>query len=231
VRGLVAGLERLGASVAVVPLVEVVRSPSNPQLAAALRGLDRYEWIVFTSVNGVVAVRDQLRGGSLDGVSIAAVGPATAAAVRDLGVEPSFVPERYEAAEIAKGVGTVGPGRVLLPQGDLASPRLASELRRRGAVVDAVVAYRTVAREPSVEEIVELEEPADAIVLASGSAADVLARLARRVPGVRAALLVCIGPRTADAADSAGLRVGLVAEEASVDGIIQALTTHFGERT
>ena len=228
---LVAALERLGAVASLVPLVEVVAVDDSTELDHALRKLGRYDWVVFTSVNGVAAVGERLREAGEDvqpaWPGVAAVGPATAAAARALGAEP-VVPERYEAAAIVERLGDVEGSRVLLPQGHRASAALADELRERGAFVDAIVAYRTVPREPSGAELAELAG-AEAIVLASGSAAHSLALAAERGPAVRSPLLACIGPRTVEAARERGLPVGLVADEASADGIIRALVTHFGE--
>jgi uroporphyrinogen-III synthase len=232
--GVADALERVGATVFVMPLIQI--EPMTDEDAAvldeALRHVSSYDWIVFTSANGVAAVREHLAG-KLAGAKIAVVGPATAAAVRTLGIEPSFVPERYAAAEIADGLGPLEGTRVLLPQADIAEPWLAEQLRSRGATVDAVVAYRTVAVDPSAVEAAELERGADAVTLASGSGARSLAALAAKFPGVAKALehaqLVAIGPKTAKAAREVGLSVGLVADEASAEGIIQALTSHFGE--
>jgi uroporphyrinogen-III synthase len=226
---LVAALERLGAVASLVPLVEVVAVDDSTELDHALRRLGRYDWVVFTSVNGVAAVGERMRevGGASAWPRVTAVGPATAAAARALGAEP-VVPERYEAAAIIERLGDIEGSRVLLPQGDRASSALADELRERAAAVDAIVAYRTVLREPSAAELAELAG-AEAIVLASGSAAHSLAVAAERGPAVRAPLLACIGPRTVEAARERGLQVGLVADEASADGIIRALVTHFGE--
>jgi len=231
--GLAGELERLGASVVLVPLVRIEPAEDASALESALDELDRYDWVVFTSVNGVASVRD--RGAALRGVRVAAVGPATADAVRALGSEPAFVPDRFQADEIVAGLGSLEGARVLLPQADMASPQLAEELRERGAEVDAIVAYRTVAVEPSEAELEELERGADAVVVASGSAARVLSELAGRHEGVQRlvahTLVACIGPKTAGAAREVGLPVGLVADEATAEGIIHALTSHFGEST
>lgn len=221
-------LERLGASVSVVPLVEITPVEDSTELDHAVRKLGRYDWIVFTSANGVAAFRERLQApDQLATVRVAAVGPATAVAVGELGVETAFVPKEHDGGALVDGLSELDGLRVLLPQGDLASPLLAEDLRDQGAIVDALVAYRTVARRPSGDELRELE-CADAIVLASGSAARNLAALAAETDGIRERLLVCIGQRTAAVAGEAGLTVGLVADEASADGIIQALTTHFG---
>ena len=220
-------LERLGATVLAVPLVEIAPIEDASALDAALARIESYDWVVFTSANGVAGARQRLAGTSLpEGTRVAAVGPATAEAVRTLGVEAAFVPDRFAAEEIAAGLGPVQGVRILLPQADIASPSLAVELRSRGAVVDAVAAYRTIAIEPSQDDMLELERGVDAIVLASGSAARSLA--ASRVGRVaESAVVVCIGPKSAQAAREAGLRVGLVADEANAEGIIDALTSHF----
>jgi uroporphyrinogen-III synthase len=212
-------LERLGAEVSSVPLVEI-----RP---AVLPDVDPggYDWLVLTSVNGVAACAD-LVVAARDRARVAVVGPATADAVRDLGVEPAFVPARFAADEIAHGLGPLDGVRVLLLQADLADPALAETLEARGARVDAVVAYHTVEVEPPADGRAALEG-ADAIVLASGSAARGLAVLA--VGG--SALLACIGPKTAAVARQVGLRVGLVAEEATSDGIIRALVAHYEDST
>jgi uroporphyrinogen-III synthase len=227
-------LERLGATALVMPLLQIEpMGDSDAQaLDEVLSDVATYDWIVFTSANGVAAVQEHLAG-RLAGARIAAVGPATAAAVRALGVEPAFVPENYAAAEIVAGLGDLAGQRVLLPQADIADPWLGDQISAAGATVDAIVAYRTVAVDPSAIEAAELEHGVDAVVLASGSAARSLAALAAKFPGVTRALqrtlLVAIGPKTAEAAREVALPVDLVADEATSEGIIQALTSHFAE--
>ena len=94
-------LERLGAEVSIVPLIEI-RSPEDRRpLDAAVQNLAGYEWVVFTSVNGVAAVGERLRAMGAQ-TRVAAVGPVTADAVRTLGVEPSFVAARA-SEDIARG--------------------------------------------------------------------------------------------------------------------------------
>jgi hydroxymethylbilane synthase len=215
--GLAEPLERMGAEVVVVPLIAI-----EPVEGADAFPSGPYDWVVLTSANAVHAVGERLR--ALREARFAAVGPATAEALRDIGVEPAFVPERYSADAIANGLGPLEGARVLLPQSEIAERALADGLRARGATVNAVAAYRTVAVEPTPAEARELAR-ADAVVLASGSAARSLAARG----GAGGALLVCIGPKTAEAAREAGLSVGLVAEEATAQGIIQALVSHFGE--
>ena len=216
---LVRGLEALGAEVAVVPLIEIEATVEGDEFACLVESGD-HDWIVFTSANAVRAVGPLL---ARVRARLAAVGPVTAAALQALELEPAFVPERFAATEIAAGLEPLQGTRVLLPQSEISEPLLADELRARGATVDVVEAYRTVTRQPPEQELALLAR-ADAILLASGSAARSLALL----PAAARALLVCIGPTTEQAARAAGLHVGLVAEEATGHGMIQALVSRFG---
>ena len=218
-------LERLGAEVTIVPLIEIRDAEDRNALEDAIARFARYDWIVLTSVNGVAAGAAGLA--ALDNsVRVAAVGPVTADAIRSHGIEPAFVAARA-SDDIAAGLGELTGARVLLPQADIASPHLAEELRASGAEVDVVVAYRTVLVEPPMWGILPLRI-ADAVVLASGSACRSLAAAGGAGGG---AMLVCIGPKTAKVAREVGLKVGLVAGETTSDGIIQALVSHFGETT
>jgi uroporphyrinogen III methyltransferase / synthase len=219
---LVESLERLGADALVVPLISIEPLDDDTELTTLVERGD-HDWIVFTSANAVRAVGPGLshaRGRA------AAVGPATAQALRDVGIEPAFVPALFAAGEIADGLEPLAGARVLLPQSEIAETLLADELRARGASVDAVEAYRTVARDAREDELVALRA-ADAVLLASGSAARSLGAQG----GAGNALVVCIGPKTAEAARSTGLEIGLVPEEATGQGMIQALVSHFGETT
>jgi len=228
--GLAAGLAEHGAEVVVAPLIEIRPAPDRRVWKQVARDVQRADWVVVTSANGAEALRELaplLRGA--DGPRVAAVGPATAAALRELGLEPAFLPERFAAAEIAAGLGDLVGARVLVLQSDLASRELAGDLAARGAVVDRAIAYATAEAVPPRPELDELARGVDAVLLASGSAARSLAALAEELPAVREALVVCIGPKTATVAREAGLPVGLVADEATNEGMIQALVTHFGK--
>ena len=215
-------LERLGAEVTIVPLIEI-RPAEGRALEDAIDTMASYDWIVLTSVNGVAAVAEGLA--SLRDARVAAVGPVTAAAIQEAGVEPTFVAKRA-SDDIAAGLGDISGKRVLLPQADIAEPHLADELRGRGADVETVVAYRTILVEPPMWGILPLRI-ANAVVLASGSACRSLAAAGGAGGG---AMLVCIGPKTAKVAREVGLKVGLVADETTSDGIIRALVDQFGDK-
>lgn len=216
-------LERLGAEVTIVPLIEIRPAEDRRTLEETIGRMGDYDWVVLTSVNGVAAVGPGLvRLG--DSTQVAAVGPVTAEAIRERGLEPAFVATRA-SEDIAAGLGELEGKRVLMAQADIAEPHLAEELRAKGAEVDVVIAYRTVLVEPPMWGILPLRI-ADAVVLASGSACRSLAAAGGAGGG---AMLVCIGPKTAKVAREVGLKVGLVADETTSDGIIRALVSHFGE--
>lgn len=221
---LVDELVALGAEVTLVPLIEIRPADDRRALEDALARLETYDWLILTSVNTVAALGDSLHVGLSPRVRVAAIGPVTADAIRERGIEPAFVATRA-SEDIAGGLGRIEGSRVLLPQADIADPHLADELRGKGAEVDAVIAYRTVLVEPPMWGILPLRI-ADAVVLASGSACRSLAAAGGAGEGV---LLVCIGPKTAKVAREVGLKVGLVADETTSDGIIRTLVTHFGE--
>jgi uroporphyrinogen-III synthase len=221
---LVDELVGLGAEVTLVPLIEIRPADDRRALEDALARLETYDWLILTSVNTVAALGDSLHVGLSPRVRVAAIGPVTADAIRERGIEPAFVATRA-SEDITGGLGRIEGSRVLLPQADIADPHLADELRGKGAEVDAVIAYRTVLVEPPMWGILPLRI-ADAVVLASGSACRSLAAAGGAGEGV---LLVCIGPKTAKVAREVGLKVGLVADETTSDGIIRTLVTHFGE--
>jgi uroporphyrinogen III methyltransferase / synthase len=220
-------LEELGAEVSVVPLISIDPIEDVDQLKDSMRGLHHVDWLVVTSTN---AVRALVTWPGLEWVvrnaRVAAVGPATAAALRRTGVEADFVPEEYAAENIAGGLGELTGARVLLTQSDIADSGLADALRERGAVVQPLHVYRTTEVEPAAPDV-EVLAAAAAVILMSGSAARSLAAAG----GAGDALLVCVGPKTAAAVAEVGLDVGLVADEATADGIIRVLVAYFGEST
>jgi uroporphyrinogen-III synthase len=225
---LMAGLAAEGAIASEVPLVEV-RAPSDPgPLDEALRGLGRYQWLVFTSANAVEAVASRMAaiGVPLEaGIGLASVGPATTQAIDGAwpGTEVAIAP-----ATDFRGAGLVTAfesqpldgQRILLPVSDRAAATVERGLSERGARVDRVIAYRTVAtRGEGLGE--HLRAGVDVAVFASPSAVEAFAAAAgehgRRVPAA------VIGPTTADAARAAGLEVLALAQPSTVEGVLAAL--------
>jgi uroporphyrinogen-III synthase len=194
--------------------------------------------VIFTSVNGVTAFLARLAatGQAVGGVRIAAIGPATAAALTDAGLPPDFVPGTYVAEAIVTEIGDVAGQHILLPRADLARPALAAGLHARGAIVDEVTAYRTVPA-PDLGQVVGLLQAGqvDAMTFTSSSTVRYFLQgvaaagftLADWQFGPQRPAIVCIGPITAGTARDHGLPVDVVADEYTTDGLIMALLDWF----
>ena len=232
-----ARLAQLGAEPLVMPAIRIAPLPDLGRLDDALAELAAYDWLVLTSANAVAVVAERLRllgepQELLRGVAIAAIGPATADAVRKLGVAPAFVPEEHGAEALAATLPAVADRRILLPQAAAARPTLAEQLAARGAAVEAIPIYDTEPVALDEASLGELARGVDAVVFTSGSTVRSFVASAREhedaARQVAAAAVVCIGPATAEAAQAAGLCVVAVATEASVNGVVEALTAQFG---
>jgi uroporphyrinogen-III synthase len=221
---LVSALEARGAEVVCVPLIEL-RPPADPApLERALSGLDAYHWLVLTSANAVEAVADRMAGRRLpSGLRIASVGPSTSAAVAArfdaarVDLQPAGTFRAEGLLEAFDGIPLAG-ARVLLPQSERARPILADGLRRRGARVDAVPAYRVERPEAAAASLAAaMGAGADLVTLASPSAVEELvAAIGARAHGLAVAV---IGPVTEAAARAAELEVRVVAAPSTAEGL------------
>jgi len=218
---------------------EALTAPSiriQPLLEPDLSGLDRpYDWVVFTSVNGVSCLLSALwRSGAdirkLGAAKIAAIGPETARAAERNGLRVDFVPSRYVAEQLAEELPESVLGkRVLIPRAKLARELLPELWRAHGAEVDVVPVYESV---PDEEGIAELRAQivsggADAVTFTSSST---VRGFVERFGDLDLSRLkvACIGPITAETARAAGLRVDVTANDFTVAGLLEALRRHFG---
>lgn len=223
-------LEALGAEAICVPAIEIAPPEDWSGLDALLRGLRERDWVVFTSANGVrfAAERARAIGVSLPAEApprLAAVGPATARALEAAWRMPDAMPEAYLSAAVAGALGEVAGRRVALARADIARPELPDMLVRRGARVEAAVAYRVRAIEES-GALVDLAGPPDIVALGSPSAARGLLGLLQglgRDDWFHRSALACIGPVTADAVRELGATARWVAPVHTWDGLIDAI--------
>jgi uroporphyrinogen III methyltransferase/synthase len=225
-------LRARGAEPLEVPTIEIRPVASTTELDRAVEDLaaGRFDWVVLTSVNGVAAVRARVealgRGpADLAKARVAAVGPATEAALRDWGVAPDLVPAVATTAALGRAFpAPSGPGGVLLARADLASPELAVALRGKGWRTTEVVAYHTVpvgSLDPAARRRLDDGE-VDWVAFTAASTVEGFLRGygGRPPPGVRVA---AIGPVTAGAARSAGMRVAATAAEHTIPGLVAAI--------
>lgn len=232
-----------GAEPILAPTI-AIGPPDDPSSAAtAVAHVRDYTWIVFTSRNGVDAFFAMLQGGAkasgpagdahargphdaraLGGVKVAAIGPATAAALAAHGIAADFVPETYVNEAVAEGLvrRTEAGERLMLFRAQEARAVFATILRSVGRTVDVVSAYRT--RYVDDPELRAKAERADVVTFTSASTVHGFIHNVADAPAVLAhATVAAIGPITAEAARSAGIRVDIVAEDSTVDALMQAL--------
>ena len=232
-------LSELGAFPIEVPTIDVRLQPDSPDLLRALATLARFDWIAFTSANAIQAVMDGLaRAGrdtrALHGVKIAAIGPASAAALARYGIMADLVADTATSAGLASAMiesGITG-SRVLLPRSDIAGPALPDRLRSSGALVEEVVSYRIVVPESSGTLVRNtLRDGVDAVTFTSSSTVRNLLRLLENdVAMLDSVCIACIGPVTAATASRLGLKVDIVAQDHTVDGLVAGLVERLGRR-
>ena len=230
-------LEQLGAEVIPLPAVEFSAPADAHPLDRALRELGEFDWVLFTSQNAVrfTALRLRQTGMPATVRQVAVVGPATADAASREGFRVDYVATHSTAHALAGELGESLNGcTVFLPRSDRSDPELVEALRESGATVTDAIAYRTVA--PAVSDPAALNRihhaDVDVAIFSSPSAfqnldgmlgAGTLAKLAGKVR------YAAIGPTTAKAMRSAGVRVHIEAEEASSAGLADAIVKYFQE--
>ncbi|WP_088290282.1 uroporphyrinogen-III synthase [Kineosporia sp. A_224] len=238
---MVSRLTEHGATAEVVPTISVEPPRTPHQIEKAVKGLvtGRYEWIGFTSVNAVRAIREKFEEFGLDarafaGLKVAAVGGVTAEALREWGIEPDLVPSG-ETEQSAQGLLDIWPpfdevldpiDRVFLPRADIATDTLVAGLQAGGWEVDDVTAYRTVRAAPPAADVREAIKTGqfDAVVFTSSSTVRNLVGIAGKPHPTT--IVACIGPATAKTAEEHGLRVDVLAPEPNTEALVQALAEY-----
>ena len=231
-------LADLSAEVLEIPTIKIVPTDRKADLADALLELNSYDWIVFTSPNGVTMFFESFFKAFEDmrdigGVRIAAVGPATAAKLRELHLKVDLMPEEYVAVKIAGAFAkfeTIENLKILLLRAEVATPELPEALEALGAIVDDVACYKTV---PETEDLNGasarlLEDGADWITFTSSSTVENfharfdLPALLKKFPQIK---LASIGPETTRALVSLGLKPDAEAKPHTIEGLVQALVS------
>jgi uroporphyrinogen III methyltransferase/synthase len=230
-----ARLETLGADVLELPTIAI------EPIDFALPDLAAYEWLVLTSVNGVVAFFDRglapagLDARALSALRVAAIGPGTARALAEHGIRADLVPEQFVAESLVDAFPepepepSAGAGpRVLLARAEQARDTLVEGLRARGYDVDVVAVYRTVTARPEGRAVERVRRgDVDAITFTSSSTVTNLCDALGQVPDHQP-LVVSIGPVTSATARARGLRVDAEATEHTIDGLVATLLERLG---
>lgn len=236
-------LRARGATAVVVPTIAIGPPSDVAPMRRAIAELATYDWIAFTSANGVEHAWNELARQGLDGAArgaakIAAVGPGTARALEKRGAPADVIAKEMRgeglASELLRAFGASRP-RVLLLRAEVAREVLPESLRAAGCAVDVVAVYATEPADPAaiaaLAESLERRE-IDAVLLTSGSTVDNLCDALgdRAVTLLAGTSVASIGPVTTEAAARRGVRVDVVAREATVASLVEALEAFFGER-
>lgn len=211
-----AKLRALGADVISFPVIEIV-APADPEpLVHAIAQLSSYDWLIFTSANGVRAFFDRIRDLRTLRAKICTIGPATRAEVERHKLIVDVVPEEYVAEGLVSALPDDLTGkRVLIPRAAVARDVVPEELRRRGAIVDVVEAYRTILPTSTLP----VPEAADWITFTSSSTVKNYLALTGRPKSK----IASIGPITSATLRAHGLKPDVEAEEYTVDGLVDAI--------
>jgi uroporphyrinogen III methyltransferase/synthase len=231
-------LEAAGAEVIEFPTIQIEPPESWEPLDAAIARIREYQWVIFTSANGVRHFWDRLRNAGRDardlfGIRVCAIGPATAAALLDRGIRADVVPAEFKAEALAEAVGSQGMqgARVLLARAAEAREVLPTELTRGGAIVDMVPAYRTVRSTANADELRTLlrDGKMDAVTFTSSSTVRYFVELvgAEATELLRGVVVASIGPITADTAARHGIISHVVPDSYTIPALADALVRHF----
>lgn len=240
-------LEKAGAAVFKVPAIEIFPAKDYDCLDNSIENLKKYDWLIFTSVNGVKYFMERLfiKGRDvrdLSGIKLAAIGPVTAAQLADYGLLVDYLPDDYSSEAVIDGFsdGDIRGSKILLPRTDIAPRKLAVDLEKMGAEVDSITTYRTVGRiggqqgsgqKNIIEELKNSQ--IDMVTFTSSSTANNFIQglgnnYQQLLMGVE---IACIGPITAGAIRNLGLKVDITAEEYTINGLIKAIINYYQKKS
>jgi uroporphyrinogen III methyltransferase/synthase len=232
----------LGADVVEIPAIEIRAPASWGPLDQAIRRITEFDYLLLTSVNGVLSFLARLRACGVDvrdlaGLQVGAIGPATAAVLAEAGVSVDFVPTEYRAEGLLQSLSyrDVRGKTFLIPRAKVARDLIPRVLKERGAGVEVVEAYQTVAPSLPRGEMERLLTPRpDAITFTSSSTVRNFAHLIgeeRTREALAGIALASIGPVASDTVRKLGLHISIEAKESTIPGLVHAIEEYFSAGT
>jgi uroporphyrinogen III methyltransferase/synthase len=233
-------LAALGAEVIEIPTIEIRPPDSWEPLDAAIRRLEEFDYLLATSANGVRNFLARLAAcgrdvRALKGLTIGAIGPATAGELARAGVKVDLLPSEYVAEGLLAALGDrdLRGKAFLIPRARVARDLVPRVLQERGARAEVVEAYQTVAPDISAEELARLlTPPPDVITFTSSSTATNFAKLVgedRLGQTLHGVVIASLGPVTSETLRQLGLTVTVEARESTIKGLVRALKEHFSK--
>jgi uroporphyrinogen III methyltransferase/synthase len=240
---LVERVESLGGEAIVAPMIRIVPPDDLEPLQRAASGAGEFDWIVFTSSNAVEAFMGALLSGNQDvralkGPKLCTVGTATADKLASYGIRVDLVPTEFTADAVVEALSRQGPldgARVLLPRADIGREVIAEELRKAGALITDVIAYRTVIDdvqregEPDVYGML-LDRKIDVVTFTSASAVRSFVQVygaEQSADLLRNTAVAAIGPVTGEAAEQLGIPVSIRPATYTIPALVDAIAAHF----
>ena len=231
-------LQLHGAEVIEFPTIEIVPPASYEEMDRAISSVEKYDWIIFTSVNGVRPFFERLKTNKKDirtlkGIKICAIGPKTAREVEDHGLSLDLIPDEYRAESVINAIGNknIKGKKILIPRAEVAREVLPDELRDMGAEVDVVTAYRTVRPEPELDWIRKyfLDKKVSAITFTSSSTVKNFVEMFGKEAGslLDSVVVACIGPVTRKTAEELGIKTDIMPKEYTTPALAEALVEYF----
>lgn len=235
-------LRNLGAEVIEYPTIEILPPRSWKELDRAINGLKSYDWIIFTSANGVnfffVRLKERGKDDRLpSSLKVCAIGPATAYQLNEKGIRVDYTPTEFVAEAIVKGFEkmAIQGKRILLARAKEARDVLPKALVKMGAEVDVVETYRTVKPKGGAKRLKELltKKKIDVITFTSSSTVNHFAELLEAEDLqqlLKGIIIACIGPITARTAKGWKMRVQIQPKEYTIPALTQAITQYFSNK-
>jgi uroporphyrinogen III methyltransferase/synthase len=233
-------LAAYGAEPVEAPTIRIVPPEDWTAVDQAIGTVGSYGWVIFTSVNGVDRFMTRLRAKGLDarclaGRQVCCIGPRTAQELEKFGVHADVVPADYQAEGVIAALGgrDLKQARILIPRAEVARELLPDELRARGAHVDVVTVYRTIAPQDDREEWRRQlsDRQIHVVTFTSSSTVRNFVTLLGGVDRARlllqSVLVACIGPITARTAEGFGLTVSIVPGENTIPALVNAIVRHY----
>ena len=231
-------IESLGGEVFEFPTIQILQPENFNEIDGAIGEMEKYQWVIFTSVNGVNAFFDRMKKLDFDirllhRAKICAIGPVTAKVLEDMGFTVEYLPQEYRAEAIIEGLkDKISKGdHILLPRADIAREVLQEELTKLGARVDSIHVYRTVVPEENQQHLQQLikTQSIDIITFTSSSTVSNFVEILgeNNLAFLDKVKVAVIGPITEETARKAGLHVDILAEEYTIDGLVSAILKYF----
>jgi len=222
-------LEANGAEVIQFPTIKI-----QPIENVDIPSLDKYDWVIFTSVNAVEIFYERLRENGKDvrvfgGTKICAVGPKTVEVLNDISIQPDFVPTHSRGSAIAAEMENVSGKKILLPRAKIATADLPNGLREKGAVVDDISLYDTLKVTSKDHKTIEADLLKGKIDLVTFTSSSTVTNFLEMFPAHKPETLLAdvqvavIGPETQKTAIEHGIQVDVVAKKATIESLVEAI--------